>query len=375
MGYDLGLTTGVGFYGSAFTEMRGITLADVAAAAGVSLATASRVLNGDARVSDGTRQAVRQSADRLGYVPNQAARTLVTGRTDSVALVIPEPNDRFFSDPYFEVLIHGITEVVTTHDLHLVMLAPQSTGQEERVERYLAQGHVDGAMLVSFHGQDALPQRLVARGLPLVMGGRPNLAGRINYVEPDNTGGAREGTAYLASGGRRRIATITGPLDRTSALDRRDGFRGALAEAGLEQSADLEEEAGEYTAACGEEAMRRLLDRRPDLDAVFCASDFLAVGALRAIFQARRAVPSDVAVVGFDDAPAATLCRPRLTTIRQPVEEMGREMARLLLATMADPGATGRHLVLATELIVRESTGEPEPAENVEAKVVMTTTE
>lgn len=333
---------------------RATTLEEVAAAAGVSRATASRVFNGNSRVSAATRRAVERAAERLGYAPNQAARSLVTGRTDSVALVIPEPAFRLSSDPFFRVLVRGIGDVLAQHDLQLVQLLPQSASEEERVGRYLARGHVDGALLASLRGPNILLDKLLARGVPLVVGGRPHSEKGVTYVSPDNVEGARLAATHLAANGRRRIATITGPLDRTSGMDRLAGYRLALEAAGLPCERRLEEEA-DYTSDDGEAAMRRLLARSPDLDAVFCASDLIAVGALRTLAAAGRSVPGDVAVVGFDDSPVATTTTPPLTSVHQPVEEMGREMARLLLAAIADPGAVGRRIILATELAVRES--------------------
>ena len=336
---------------------RATTLEEVAAAAGVSRATASRVFNGGSRVRAATRKAVERAADRLGYTPNQAARSLVTGRTDSVALVIPEPAYRLFSDPFFRVLVRGIGDLLTQHDLQLVQLLPQSPAEEERVVRYLARGHVDGTLLASLRGPDILLDKLLDRGGPLVVGGRPHAESGVSYVCPDNVGGARLAATHLAASGRRRIATITGPLDRTSGLDRLDGYRQGLEAAGLRCEPRFQEE-GDYTSDDGEAAMCRLLARCPDLDAVFCASDLIAAGALRALGAAGRSVPGDVAVVGFDDSAVATSTTPRLTTVRQPVEEMGREMARLLLASIDDPGAVGRRIILATELVVRQSSQE-----------------
>ncbi|HZU15277.1 MAG TPA: LacI family DNA-binding transcriptional regulator [Candidatus Dormibacteraeota bacterium] len=329
------------------------TLEEVARMAGVSRATASRVFTGKARVSDATRRAVERAARQLRYVPNQAARSLVTGRTDTVALVIPEPVPWLFGDPFYPVLIRGINETLSAHEVQLVLLAPQSPAEQERVERYLGRRPVDGALLTALHEHDPLPVRLRDRGLPVVLGGRIDDDPRLSYVDIDNLGGARRATEHLIQVGRRRIATITGPLNRVSALDRRAGYRQAQADAGLPP---LEEE-GDYTPEAGEQAMRRLLERQPDLDAVFCASDPTAVGALRALAAAGRRVPQDVAVVGFDDAALAATTEPPLTTVHQPIHEMGREMARLLLEIIAEPTRVGRRVTLATQLVIRGSSG------------------
>jgi DNA-binding LacI/PurR family transcriptional regulator len=198
-------------------------LKEVAQLAGVSRATASRVFTASPRVSDEARRSVERAARRLGYVPNRAARSLVTGRSDSVALVIPEPTTRLFGDPFFPRLLRGISELLSSHDLQLVLFAPQSPADEARLERYLAGGHVDGALLVSLHGDDPLPARLLARGLPVVVGGRPPGDAQVSYVDVDNQAGAYTAVRHLVQRGRRRIATVAGSLDMSVSQDRIQG--------------------------------------------------------------------------------------------------------------------------------------------------------
>ena len=335
-------------------EHRLPTLKEVAGAAGVSRATASRVFTESPRVSEETRRAVERAARRLGYVPNRAARSLRTGRTGSVALVIPEPTSRLFSDPLFPRVVRGITEVLAQHDLQLVLLAPQSRADEARAERYLTGGHVDGALLISLHGDDPLPARLVERRLPVVVGGRPPLNGGVSYVDVDNVGGARAAVHHLAGRGSRLIATITGPPDMPAAQDRLDGYHQALQAAGLASDAGLEE-SGDFSHEGGIVAMRTLLARRPELDGVFAASDLMAAGALQVLRESGRRVPADVAVVGFDDSPFAASTVPPLSSVRQPIEEWGHEMTRLLVAAIGSEQRPARRVILATELVARES--------------------
>jgi DNA-binding LacI/PurR family transcriptional regulator len=223
-----------------------------------------------------------------------------------------------------------------------------------KVERYVRQGHVDGVMLTCLHGDDPLPQRLVAAGVPTVLTGRPATGHEIPYVDADNRGGAREATAYLFSRGRRQIASITGPLDMTVAVDRLQGYRDALAEAGLRPRDELVAD-GDFSVAGGERAMRALLGRNPDLDAVFVASDPMAAGALLALRAEGRRVPDDVAVVGFDDAAIATSTQPPLTTVRQPLDEMARAMADLLLRRIDGTASADEHVVFQTTLVRRAS--------------------
>jgi DNA-binding LacI/PurR family transcriptional regulator len=192
--------------------------------------------------------------------------------------------------------------------------------------------------------------------VPVVLSGRQLGGGSISHVDSDNRGGARMAAAHLVAGGRRSIATIHGALDLSSGTDRLEGYRDALQEAGLAPVAALEA-GGNYYPVTAADAMRELLERRPGLDAVFAASDSMAAAAIRVIQESGRRIPEDVAVVGFDDSPVALTTRPTLSTVRQPIEAMGREMARLLLHRIDNPGEAPSQVVFATELVVRESSG------------------
>ncbi|MFI5999388.1 LacI family DNA-binding transcriptional regulator [Streptomyces sp. NPDC051366] len=312
------------------------TLEAVAERAGVSRATASRVVNGGEGVRAHLVEKVREAVRELGYVPNPAARTLVTRRTGAVAVIIAEPEIRIFSDPFFSRQIRGISKELTAHDTQLVLLLVEDRGDYDRIERYLAGGHVDGALAFSLHTDDPLPAITRRIGMPTVYGGRPGWTagsgehGGVAYVDADNRGGAREAVRYLLEQGRQRIAHIAGPLDQTSAVDRLDGYRDVLLDADPALIAE-----GDFTAEGGAHAMAGLLERCPDLDAVFAANDLMATGALRVLRERGLAVPGDVALVGFDDAElVAETSDPPLTTVRQDIEGMGRLMARLLLRTL-----------------------------------------
>ncbi|MEU0058802.1 LacI family DNA-binding transcriptional regulator [Streptomyces sp. NPDC006334] len=330
------------------------TLEAVAARAGVSRATVSRVVNGGDGVREPLVERVRRAVEELGYVPNQAARSLVTRRHDAVAVVIAEPETRVFADPFFALQLRGISKELTAHDNQLVLLLTEGRDDHARVARYLAGGHVDGALVFSLHLDDPLPGLIQGAGVPTVFGGRPGWSDGtrdVVHVDSDNRGGAREAVRHLAGLGRRRIAHITGPLDQTSAADRLQGFLDVMGDTGRRLVAE-----GDFTPGGGERAMRELLDRSPDLDAVFAANDLSAAGALRVLRAHGRRVPEDVAVVGFDDMlPVAEQTDPPLTTVRQDIEEMGRIMARLLLDGGHDPAASGPGTVLPTTLIRRAS--------------------
>lgn len=333
-----------------------VTIEDVARAAGVSRATASRAVNRNPHVGAEAQQAVLRAVEELGYVPNRAARSLMTRRTDSIGVVVLEESVRLFGDPFFGHLLVGISDGLADRDVQLVLLMAHSDREEARVERYLDAGHVDGAILVGPHGHDPLPTRLARAGVPVVLSGRPLHGAPVSYVDADNRAGARMAVEHLVALGRRRIATIHGTPDLSSARDRLDGYRDALLEAGIEADPGLAE-AGNFNASDAATAMRALLQRHPDLDAVFAASDSMAAAAIGALRDAGRRVPADVAVVGFDDTQVALTTRPRLTTVHQPIEAMGREMARLVMRRIDDGADSPSQVVFPTELVVRESTG------------------
>lgn len=331
------------------------TLEEVAARAGVGRGTVSRVVNGSPQVSERTRVRVMRAVDELGYVPNMAARALVTRRTGAIALVISEPEERIFGEPFFAGVVRGITTVVGEASRQLVLALVQTREQVDRLDTYLTPQHVDGVLMLSAHDADTLPSRIQGRGLPVVFCGRPGQPGEMSYVDVDNAGGAREAVTHLIESGRRVVALIAGPQDMIAGRDRLDGYRQALATAGIEVDQSLVE-IGDFSEASGAAAMSALLARRPDIDAVFAASDLMALGALRVLREAGRSVPQNVALIGFDDGPLAAVANPPLTTVHQPMEQLGREMALMLLAQISAGGvSTPEQLVLDTSLVERAS--------------------
>ena len=330
------------------------TLDEVARLAGVSRATASRAINGHNRVSQRARDAVDAAVRTLGYAPNPAARSLVTRRTDSVALVVPEPDDRLFTDPFFAHTLRGVSRVLGERDLQLVLLLAQPGAEKARTLRYLSHHHVDGAVVVSHHRDDGLANHLTALGLPSVFVGRP-LAGadRVTYVDVDNVAGAREVTQMLVDRGCRRVAAIAGPQDMTAGVNRLEGFRLAMSAAGMPTDAVA---FGDFTEVSGEAAARELLRAHPDLDGLAVASDLMAAGALRVLAAAGRRVPDDVAVVGYDDLGVAERTTPPLTTVRQPISEMADRATRLLLEQIdAGTGSAPMRVMIQPQAIRRAS--------------------
>ncbi|MEE1742739.1 LacI family DNA-binding transcriptional regulator [Streptomyces sp. BE147] len=343
------------------------TLEDVARAAGVSRATVSRVINGVRNVDPAIQEAVRQAVSATGYAPNRAARSLVTRRADAVALVMSgagvEPGaaraaaegpftTRVFTDPFFGRVVSGVVNYLRPRGMHPVLMCAETSRDRDEVVSYLRQGSADGALIVSTHAQDPLPALITDAGLAAVLYARPARPVRISFVDLAHRDGARLAAGHLLARGCRRVATITGPLDVPAGQDRLAGFRDTMARHGHPYIPVAE---GQFTQRSGEAAMARLLAEHPDLDGVFAANDLMAMGACHVLREHGRRVPQDVAVVGFDDSSAASACRPPLTTVRQPVEEMAAEMTRLLLDRLARPDEPPTSVIFEPELVVRES--------------------
>ncbi|GHJ93944.1 MULTISPECIES: LacI family DNA-binding transcriptional regulator [Streptomyces] len=338
---------------TAASRRRPATIHDVAREAGVSRGTVSRVLNGGHYVSPAAKAAVDAAIRRTGYVVNRHARSLITGKSDSVAFLLTEPQERFFEDPNFNVLLRACTQALADRDIPLILMIAGTEDERRRNLRYIEAGHVDGVLLVSSHSGDPVVARLHEAGVPVVACGKPlGQTTRIGYVAADDRDGAREMVRHLHATGRRRIATVTGPLDTPGGVERLAGYRETLAACGLPAD-DALVVTGDYSRASGAEAARTLLERAPDVDAVFVASDLMAQGVLDALARAGKRVPEDIAVGGFDDSPAALSSQPPLTTIRQPWDRISAEMVRTLLARIA--GEDPATVILPTELVVRES--------------------
>lgn len=305
------------------------TLDEVARLAGVSRATASRAINGGNRVSPSAQAAVDAAVQSLGYTPNPAARSLVTRRTDSIGLVVPEPDERVFTDPFFVHTLRSVNRVLAARDLQLVLLLARPGDEERRMLRYLRRRHIDGALVVSHHRSDRLADHLAALALPCAFVGRPfESADKVAYVDTDNVAGGRLATELLVKRGCRRIGTIAGPTDMAAGADRLDGWRSAMRDAGLIDDAVTY---GDFTEQGGEVAARELIAAHPDIDGLVVASDLMAAGALRVLAATGRRVPEDVAVTGYDDLGVPERTQPALTTVRNPIGEMAEQATRLLL--------------------------------------------
>jgi DNA-binding LacI/PurR family transcriptional regulator len=329
------------------------TLDAVAARAGVSRATASRVVNGSATVAPAVRLAVQRAIEELGYTPNLAARALASRRSDTATVVIAEPPAEAFACPILGELIDGARRELrrSSWGLRVVVTAP-SEPDFRSYQAQLTGGHEDGVILLSLRRGNPLPGALARAGVPAVTFGRvPDPTPALPYVDSANRDGAEQAVRWLLGLGRTRIATIAGPRDMPSGVERLDGYRAALGDRFRPSLV----EPGDYREPTGERAMAALLAREPDLDAVFVANDFMAFGALRALHAAGRTVPDDVALVGFDDVDRCDRAEPALTTIRQPIAQIGRELVRLLRARWEGTAAAAGPVILPTELVVRQS--------------------
>jgi len=330
-----------------------LTLERIADLAGVSRSTASRVINGQDGVRPEVRRRVLDVIEATGYVPHAAARSLAGQRSRILGLAIRNTTEQVFADPYFAALTQGVSKACNDHDQTLSLFLFQSEGEREQLPaRVLRTKLIDGLIVTATFSDDPLLWQLADSGIPFVVVGEVS-SPDIPTVDADNQGGARMAAEHLLAIGRRRISTITGPMRSGAAAARRVAFERALASAGHPLDPRLVVES-DFTEEGAYAAMQALLPQEPD--AVFAFSDRMALGVVRALQDAGRSVPEDVAVVGFDDLPPARASTPPLTTIRQEVEQTGMRAVELLLERIESPDAPARRIELPTRLVVRSST-------------------
>ena len=330
------------------------TLEQVARLAGVSRSTVSRVINAQPNVRPATEERVWQAIRESGYQPNAVARSLVTQRTRIISMIIPEAVTTLFTDPFFPLLLCGVTETCNTHQYQLMLsLFTTSTDPQEMYRRVLHSGYLDGVIVASAALDDPLIPNLLRDQIPFVsIGFHPDE--RVHYVDVDNTGGARMAVEHLIRLGHRRIAAITGPPDMVAGRDRLSGYRQALEAHRISIDENLIAQ-GNFAEISGLSAMQQLLPHSPS--AVFVANDTMAIGALKALRQAGLRVPQDVTLVGFDDIPIASAIEPALTTVRQPIERLSATAVEVLLGILDGAAAepTVSRIILPTELVIRAS--------------------
>lgn len=329
------------------------SLEQVARHAKVSRSTASRVVNNDPHVSPKTREHVLAAIRKLDYQPNVAARSLAAGKTRILGVVIPMGASALFTDPYFPILIQGISSACNVHD-HSVMLWVAEPEYERRtIRQILNNGLIDGVILSSHLLNDPLIAALAAQKMPFILIGRHPSNAKINFVDVDNVVSAQQMVEHLIERGYKRIATITGPRNMIAGTDRLEGYQTALRKKHLTPEAHLICE-GDFTENGGYVSMRALIPEKPD--AVFVASDMMALGAMRAIREANLRIPQDIAIAGYDDMPFAARTEPPLTTVRQPVHRAGFVAAETLIELVKNPTSPTHRILLPTELVIRAST-------------------
>lgn len=331
-----------------------LTLDDIAAQAGVSRATASRVLNDRPHVRDEVRERVWQVIQETGYRPHPVARSLASQRTGIIGLVIPRTTEGFFTDPYFPHLTQGIAYTCNEYDYIISLFLIQTQEDERKLYPRISQGLLDGVIVQVGTIGDQFIAALLQGTIPSVVAGRPQHHPEASYVDVDNVAGAYNAVMHLLQLGRERVATITGDMGTTAGLDREKGYRRALQKRGISVNEDWIVH-GDFTEISGYYGMQRLLSHKPD--AVFAGSDTMAMGAIRAIKQAGLSVPEDIAIVGYDDLPPARMTSPSLTTIRQPIHRFGVKAVEILLDVIENGKEPARQIVFDTKLIVRESCG------------------
>ena len=336
-------------------QISNLTLKDIARKAGVSRSTVSRVINNHPNVSKSARQRVTDIIRETGYHPNVAARSLAMRRTRMLGLVLPRSMSSFFTDPYFPHLTQGIAKACNEEDYTLGLFLVGTPEDEEKIfSRVLRKGLLDGILLQSGELGDQLIDDLCKSEIPLVIAGRPFNTDGVSFIDIDNVQAAHQAVTHLIKLGHKRIGTIAGAPNNTVSIDRLVGYRNAVQDAGLELDESLIVK-GDYSEVCGYDSMQKLLPAKPD--AVFAASDAMAIGAIRAVQEAGLAVPKDVAFVGFDDLPLATMPNIQLTTVRQPVFEFGFTATKMLIERIEKGDTEPKQIILETELIIRDSCG------------------
>jgi DNA-binding LacI/PurR family transcriptional regulator len=336
--------------------MATLTIEQIAELADVSRSTVSRVLNNHPSVRPAVRDRILQVINENGYAPQAAARSLASRRTNVIGLVIPRSAAVIFSDPFFPHVIQGINEACTNRGYFLMLSMVTADLEPGFYNRIVRSRHFDGVIMLSSDLDDPILPLLMKDRTPLVLVGRHPYFTDLTWVDVENREGAREAVKHLINLGHQRIGMIAGQLQMAAALDRRDGYKQALLEAALPIIPELMVEGG-FTQQGGYQAMTRLINLPQRPTAVFVASDTMSIGALRAIHEADLSVPRDIALVSFDDLPVASFATPPLTTMRQPIFEMGCAAAELLIARLESQDITRIQRRIPTTLIVRQSCG------------------
>lgn len=334
--------------------MKRVTIKDVAAYAGVSYQTVSRVINQKGEVSEATRRKVLAAIEELHYRPSAIARSMASQRTRTLGLITAD-----FSDYFFTQVIIGAELEARKHDYFFMLASTQrQLADEPAYLRLFTERRVDGILFArpSTEEDNRHIVSLIRQGVPLVTTAYHVPGEKLIVVDVDNVDGGLQATEHLVALGHRKIGMIEGPPRWKSVDDRTEGYKLALAKAGIPFDESLIE-AGDWSYKSGYEAMKRLYAKAPQITALFAQNDRMAIGAMRALQEAGRRIPDDIAIVGYDDIPVASYTNPPLTTMHQPMQEVGRVAARLLIESIEKPDVNKEIVLLKTRLVVRGTCG------------------
>jgi LacI family transcriptional regulator len=338
-------------------KKNGVTIMEVARASGVSYSTVSRVLSGYEFVKEATRNRVIEAVEKLGYVANLQARSLAGGRSRIIGLIVPN-----LDNGYVGTIMRGIDQVLERANYNLILYTShRCPGNEPVYVSAVANGLSEGLLLIAPLDPTAYVDDLRARNYPYVLIDQADAIGYNSVVEATNWQGAYDATRYLNGLGHTRIAFISGALAMRSAVDRLSGYQAALANCGIPAREEWIIE-GDYQQQTGYESTKRLLQNEdPPPTAIFASNDLSAFGAMDAARECGFRIPDDISIIGFDDVPQSAIIYPKLTTIRQPLEQMGQTAAQMLLAQIENPSYTPQRVVLPTQLVIRDSCGRYQP--------------
>ena len=329
-----------------------ITIDQVAKAAKVSPATVSRVLNGTAKVSAEKEKAVRKAVAKYNFTPNATARRLAGGRSGLIALLMEESSEEFFLNPFWGQVVQGFSTAITDAGLHPLLLIRPKSRTEDSLFSTLQAGQMDGLAIFSWHRPLKSFEKMLDPKMAVVFGGDLGGSKKYPYVDVDNVKGGYLATKHLIDSGCKNIVTITGDLKLQSGRDRLDGYEKAITSVGMKLNDQLIIH-GDYTQSKAEELCRQLIKSKIKFDGVFAGNDLSALGVINVLLQNGIAVPNKVKVVGFDDSPVASRNQPSITTIRQPIRELGAQVAHSLLAVL--DGQEVEDKVLDVKLVKRQS--------------------
>ncbi len=333
--------------------MNNLTLEDIARKSGVSRSTVSRVINDHPNVSKKVREYVQEVIKQTGYQPHAAARALVSNRSWTCGLILPRSINTFFTDPYYPCLIQGIAQACSKQNYTFSLFLMEDKEDEDQMfSRVSRRGFMDGILFQSYQSGDTLIDKLADSGIPLVILGRPFQEKKISYVDINNIESVETAIQYLLDTGHKKIGTITGPRNTAVGIDRKIGYQQALLKNNIPIDEALIVE-GTFTEESGYMGMKQLLPAKPD--AIFAASDQMALGAMRAIREEGLEVPRDISIIGYDDFPMASPARPALTTLRQPIMQFGFEALKMLISLVEDGLEPCRQVILKSEFIIRDS--------------------